>query len=51
MSLKQVINKGEKPMTNFMKLLFSSKNILMKARLVELMAAMALYSKPGYKYA
>eukprot|EP00026_Physarum_polycephalum_P000996 Phypoly_transcript_00997.p1 GENE.Phypoly_transcript_00997~~Phypoly_transcript_00997.p1 ORF type:complete len:382 (+),score=65.96 Phypoly_transcript_00997:2261-3406(+) len=48
LSLKQVINKGEKPMTNFMKLLFSSKNILMKARLVELMAAMALYSQAGY---
>jgi hypothetical protein len=48
LSLKQVINKGEKPMTNFMKLLFTSKNILMKAKLVELMAAMALYSRNGY---
>ena len=28
-------------MTNLIKLLFSCKNILMKARLVELMAAMA----------
>jgi hypothetical protein len=33
-----------------MKLLFTSKNTRMKSHLMELMAAMALYSKAGYKY-
>ena len=37
-----MIHKDEKPMTNFIKLLFSfCKNRLMQARLVELMAAIA----------
>jgi hypothetical protein len=37
-------------MASFVKLLYTSKNTLMKIPLVQLMAALALYSKAGYEY-
>lgn len=49
-SLEQMITNGKKAITKFTKMLFSSKNVLVKSHLVELMAAMALYSSSGYKY-
>ena len=42
-----MIDEGGKPMTDFIQLLFSSSNILMKTRLVELMAPI---SKSGHEY-
>eukprot|EP00026_Physarum_polycephalum_P001456 Phypoly_transcript_01458.p1 GENE.Phypoly_transcript_01458~~Phypoly_transcript_01458.p1 ORF type:complete len:1046 (+),score=181.25 Phypoly_transcript_01458:57-3194(+) len=46
--LEQVIKVGEESMKNLSNLLFSSKNVLMLSQLVELLAAMSIYSTDGY---
>jgi hypothetical protein len=45
-----MIENGEQAISNFVKLLFMSKNVAMKTHLMELFAAIALYSKGGYRY-
>eukprot|EP00026_Physarum_polycephalum_P018006 Phypoly_transcript_19432.p1 GENE.Phypoly_transcript_19432~~Phypoly_transcript_19432.p1 ORF type:complete len:237 (+),score=47.67 Phypoly_transcript_19432:1-711(+) len=47
-ALIAIIEQGQKSISNLMKLLFTSKNTRMKSHLMELMAAMALYSHAGY---
>eukprot|EP00026_Physarum_polycephalum_P002105 Phypoly_transcript_02109.p1 GENE.Phypoly_transcript_02109~~Phypoly_transcript_02109.p1 ORF type:complete len:929 (+),score=183.79 Phypoly_transcript_02109:168-2954(+) len=45
--LQQIISGGKRIVTKFIKLLFTTKNIALKTHLVEMLAAMALFSKPG----
>ena len=49
--LNHVISEGKKILTKYIKLLFSTKNVSLKIHLVEMMAAIALYSKAGNRYA
>jgi hypothetical protein len=49
-ALQYLVDTGKEEITRFMELLFISKNDFMKARLMELMAAVAVYSELGHKY-
>ena len=45
-----MISEGAESMTGFMNLLFTSKNILMKTQLLELITAVTTFSEAGHTY-